>query len=51
MCENGKCCEKSEELKGRPQDCTPEQIEKCHGDVEEHPCAPKKKAYRTKGKN
>ena len=43
MCENGKCCQEPEELKGRPQDCTPEQIEKCHGDIEEHPCEEKEK--------
>ena len=31
-------CQKPEDLKGRPEDCSPEQIRKCHGDVEEHPC-------------
>ncbi len=42
MCEENKpCCEKPENLKGRPEDCSPEQIRKCHGDVTEHPCAPK----------
>ncbi len=37
MCE---CCgcEKPENLKGRPEDCTPEQIEECHGSAEGHPC-------------
>ena len=30
-------CRKPEELKGKPEDCTPEQIRKCHGD-EKHPC-------------
>jgi len=43
MCENGKYCRKPEELIGRPQDCTPEQIEKCHGDVGEHPCEEKER--------
>jgi hypothetical protein len=38
------CCEKEkcqcpEELKGNPGECTPEQIRKCHGTTEEHPCA------------
>lgn len=33
-----KCCEKPENLKGKPQDCTPEQIRKCHGEVRKHPC-------------
>jgi hypothetical protein len=23
---------------GRPEECSAEQIEQCHGDVEEHPC-------------
>ena len=42
MCEEKKpCCEKPEELKGKPEDCSTEQIKKCHGDVVEHPCAPK----------
>ena len=38
MCGKGTCCQKPEELKGKPRDCTPEQIEKCHGDSEKHPC-------------
>ena len=32
------CCHKPEERKSKPEDCTPEQIEKCHGDAKEHPC-------------
>lgn len=31
-------CEKPENLKDRTEDCTPEQIRKCHGDVEGPPC-------------
>ncbi len=42
MCEKEKAkaegCEKPEECKGHPWECTPEQIKKCHGDVKEHPC-------------
>jgi hypothetical protein len=38
MCEKSKCCQKPEQLKGKPGECTPEQIRKCHGDVQEHPC-------------
>ena len=39
MCCNEKSnCEKPENLKGKPEDCTPEQISKCHGDAEKHPC-------------
>ncbi len=40
MCCNKKeeGCRKSEELKGKPEECTPEQIRKCHGDTPSHPC-------------
>lgn len=41
MCES--CCERPEKLKGKPEECTPEQIKECHGDVKEHPCAVEKK--------
>lgn len=41
MCDDKKGCQKPEELKGKPQECPPEQIEKCHGDVKEHPCVTK----------
>lgn len=37
MCENG-CCQKLTQLKGKPQECTPEQIKECHGDQKDHPC-------------
>ena len=33
MCKEKRC------HKGKlPQECTPEQIKECHGDVEKHPC-------------
>jgi hypothetical protein len=38
MREEKKTCQKPEELKGRPEECSPEQIRKCHGKAEEHPC-------------
>jgi len=38
MCEECNCCQKSEQLTGKPQDCTTEQIKECHGDSQEHPC-------------
>jgi len=38
MCEKKKGCQKPEALEGKPEDCSPEQIKKCHGDVREHPC-------------
>ena len=41
MCQD--CCEHPEKLKGKPEDCTPEQIKECHGDTAEHPCATEKK--------
>ena len=44
MCkaESKKECDYPEKLKGKPEECTPEQIKECHGDVKEHPCAEKK---------
>lgn len=42
---NKKGCEHPERLKGRPKECTSEQIEECHGDIppEEHLCFQKGK--------
>ena len=31
-------CQKPENLKGKPQDCSPEQINECHGTEAKHPC-------------
>lgn len=31
-------CQKPENLKGKPEACTPEQIKKCHGSENDHPC-------------
>ena len=31
-------CENPEKLEGEPGDCSPEQIEECHGDEEDHSC-------------
>ncbi|MFW6437671.1 MAG: hypothetical protein ACOCZ7_01550 [Armatimonadota bacterium] len=33
-----KGCQQPEKLKGKPGECSPEQIRECHGDVEKHPC-------------
>lgn len=33
-------CQKPENLKGKPEDCTPEQIRECHGSDAEHACQP-----------
>ena len=44
--EEGKMCDckchRPEKLKGKPEECTPEQIRECHGD-KEHPCEDEKK--------
>ncbi len=37
------CCQQPEKLKGKPEDCTPEQVKECHGDTEDHPCKTEKK--------
>ena len=36
--EKKKGCQRPENLKGKPEDCSPEQIRKCHGDADAHPC-------------
>ena len=41
MCESNPECSKPENLKGRPEDCTPEQIRECHGEDAGHPCSGK----------
>ena len=37
------CCEHPEKLKGKPEECTPEQIKECHGEMKDHACDGKKK--------
>ncbi len=36
-CEKSKC-QKPEQLKTKPEECTPEQIKECHGEDKDHPC-------------
>jgi len=36
-------CRRPKDLKGKPENCSPEQIRKCHGDAQGHPCAGKPK--------
>jgi len=36
MCND--CCQKPDQLKGKPEECSPEQIKVCHGDAKDHPC-------------
>ena len=43
MCDPEKQCEKPENLKTTAEECTPEQIKECHGEVEEHPCTEENK--------
>ena len=38
MCEGKSRCQKPEKLKGKPGECSPEQIRECHGDDKRHPC-------------
>jgi len=38
MPENTNICQKPEHLIGKPQDCSPEQIRKCHGTEHDHVC-------------
>ena len=38
-----KGCQKPQNLKGNPGDCSPEQVRRCHGDMKRHPCLPKKR--------
>ncbi|MBM7623174.1 hypothetical protein JOC26_000706 [Sporohalobacter salinus] len=37
MCDESKC-EYPEKLEGKPGECSPEQIEKCHGEERSHSC-------------
>ncbi len=36
MCQD--CCQQPDKLLTKPENCTPEQIKKCHGDAKEHSC-------------
>ena len=40
MCGNEKQegCRKPENLTGKPEECSPEQVKKCHREAGEHPC-------------
>jgi hypothetical protein len=33
-----KVCEHPEKLKGKPEECSPEQMKECHGEDSKHPC-------------
>lgn len=36
-------CQIQEKLKGKPEECGPEQIRECHGEGKDHPCVDLKK--------
>jgi ArsR family transcriptional regulator, arsenate/arsenite/antimonite-responsive transcriptional repressor len=44
MCKD--CCQQTENLKDKPESCSPAQIEKCHGKDGGHPCVTKEKKKR-----
>ena len=44
-------CQKPENLKGKPEECSPEQIRECHGDVKGHACLPQSDARQPKEDN
>jgi len=44
MCKD--CCEHPHKLKGKPEECSEEQIKECHGDVKKHPCEEEKKQQK-----
>ena len=41
-CQEKDLCMFPEKLKDKPENCTPDQIKECHGDDNQHPCAPQK---------
>ncbi|MGD0919724.1 MAG: hypothetical protein ABSB22_25080 [Thermodesulfobacteriota bacterium] len=43
-------CQHPEKLKGKPSECTPEQIKECHGDSMNHSCEEEKKGTPSKEK-
>lgn len=43
MCGGRKECSRPDKLKGRPEDCSPEQIRECHGEESHHNCCGKEK--------
>jgi len=40
--ESKRTCEHPERLKGKPGECSPEQIRECHGEAPKHPGAGEK---------
>ncbi|WP_294346851.1 hypothetical protein [Prosthecochloris sp.] len=46
--ENSCCCQKPENLKRTPAECTPETIKQCHGEESSHTCVPEDQKEREK---
>jgi len=40
-CKQPNNCQRPKHLKTKPEDCSSEQISKCHGDTKKHPCVKK----------
>ncbi len=38
MSEEKKKCENPDKLKGKPGECSPEQVKECHGEKKGHSC-------------
>ncbi len=38
MCQKGQCCQNPVQLKGKPGECSPQQVKECHGDQKGHTC-------------
>lgn len=36
-----KSCQREKDKVSKPEECSPEQIRECHGNVKKHPCAKK----------
>lgn len=51
MSENSSICQYPEHLKRNPKECTPEQIEQCHGTKRDHPCLNEKVSISDMKKN
>ena len=41
-------CNHPDKLKGKPGECSPEQIRECHGEIEKHPCVKAKQLQELK---
>ncbi|MHC4132625.1 MAG: hypothetical protein ACYSSP_06765 [Planctomycetota bacterium] len=49
MCDEKDKCQKPESPEEKPEECSPEKIEECHGEAEEHPCTEETAQEEQKG--